>query len=303
MKKTVDSALKYLATLGWYKNRLDPGIQGEKLMGTGFGMVAALAGLLLSAPALSAAGAKPLVHLYTVAVDVNAQGQVAASNADTDTPAPIAAVLNQALKQWRFVPAMHDGHAASVHSYLMAEVQALPVSADKYRVRVSYVGIGPKYQEPKSSNGPDYLQQVLRALVGHSARVVVDLTLSPDGKLAATDADLTTDGELNTREKLMLKAAIKRFFLQGSIMPELVNGQAVAASVQQSMSVSLIPGSISIGVMDKSSYEATTFDLRPARDRLDQASAASVAAAAEADAAQGHSVLKPSMVDTVILQP
>lgn len=274
-------------------------------MGTGFGVIAALAGVLLSAPALSAAGAKPLTHLYTVAVDVDAQGDVAETRVDTGTPAPIAAVLGQALKQWRFVPALQEGHAASVHSYLVADVQALPVDAGKYRVRVSYVGIGPKYQAPKVGTGPDYPQQVLQALVGHSARVVVDLALPPDGKLAVTDARLTTDGELNMREKLMLKAAIKRHVLQGLVMPELVNGHAVAASVQNSVTLSLIPAGPAMEVpiaADKSVYEAAAAGSRPPQDQLDQVAAAAAAATA-ADAAQGHSVLKPSMVDPVTLQP
>lgn len=176
------------------------------------------------------------------------------------------------------------------------------VTSDKYRVRVSYVGIGPQYQRPKTGHVPDYPQQVLQALVGHSARVVVDLTLSPGGKLAAADTQLTTDGDLNVREKVMFKAAVKRYVLQGTVMPELVNGHAVAASVQSSMNVSLIPASISIGSMSKSSYEANTVGLRPAQDRLDRVSATAFAAV-PSDATQRHSVLKPSMVDTVAFQP
>lgn len=271
-------------------------------MRTHIGLIVALGGLLLAAPTLPAAGAKPPAHLYTVAVDVDAQGHVVGTQPAADTPAPIAAVLEQALKQWRFAPAMQDGRAANVHSYLTADVQALPAGAGKFSVRVSYVGIGPQYQSPKTGNGPDYPQQVLQALVGHSARVVVDLALPPEGKLTATDAQLTTDGELNMREKLMLEAAIRRHFLQGMVMPELVNGQAVAASVQTSMTVSLIPASTTSGMGSKSSYESATFDSRPPQDRLDQVAAVAAAAAA-ADAAQGHSVLKPSMVATVTFQP
>jgi hypothetical protein len=54
--------------------------------------------------------------------------------------------------------------------------------------------------------------------------------------------------------------------------------------------------------VDTSVDEAATAASRPAQDRLDQVAAA-VAAAAEAYAAQGHSVLKPGMVDTVTFQP
>src|SRR6185437_2385434 len=112
------------------------------------GVFAALTWYLVAVPALSAAHAEPLTHLYTVAVDVDAQGHVAGTKPAADTPAPIAVVLDQALKQWRFAPVMQEGHAASVHSYLVADVQALPAEAGKYGVRVGYVGVG---QLPEAS--------------------------------------------------------------------------------------------------------------------------------------------------------
>src|SRR6185312_9839103 len=82
-----------------------------KLMRTGTGVFAALTWFLVAVPALSAAHAEPLTHLYTVAVDVDAQGQIAGTTPAADTPAPIATILDQALKQWRFAPVMQDGHA------------------------------------------------------------------------------------------------------------------------------------------------------------------------------------------------
>jgi hypothetical protein len=264
-----------------------------KLMRTGTGVFAALTWFLVAAPALSAAHAEPLTHLYTVAVDVDAQGHVAGTTPAADTPAPIAAILDQALKQWRFAPVMQDGHAASVHSYLVADVQALPAGDGKYGVRVGYVGVGPSYQKPAGGKGPDYPQQVLQALIegGRSqggAAIAVDLTLPPGGKLATTDAHVTTRAELNMREKLTLIAAVKRYLLQGSVQPELVDGRAVTANLQTSIVVSLFP------------VESATTGLNHDQATTDQA--ANLAAARQ-DAAQSQSVLKPGMVDTVSLQP
>lgn len=273
-------------------------------MRTGTGVFAALTWFLVAAPALSAAHAEPLTHLYTVAVDVDAQGHVVGTKPAADTPAPIAVVLDQALKQWRFAPVMQEGHAASVHSYLVADVQALPAEAGKFSVRVSYVGIGPGYHEPNTGKGPDYPQQVLRALgEGGSARVAVDLALPPEGKLTATDAHLMTQAKLNMRERLSLLAAVKRYFLQGSILPETVGGHAVAAKVQQSMTVSLIPAGSKIEVFGSSgAYEALDIDAGPNTQQA-AAAQATAAVAAKRDAAQSHSVLTPSMVETVTFQP
>jgi hypothetical protein len=262
-------------------------------MRTATGVIAALTWFLVAVPGLCAAGAKPLTHLYTVAIDVDAQGHVVETKPAADTPAPIAVVLDQALKQWRFAPVMQDGHAASVHSYLVADVQALPAGAGKYSVRVGYVGAGPSYQKPAGGKGPDYPQQVVQALFdsGQSqggATIAVDLTLPPGGKLATTDAHVTTRAELNMREKLTLIAAVKRYLLQGSVQPELVDGRAVTAHLQTSIVVSLFP------------VESATTGLSQDQATTDQAANS---AAARQDAAQSQSVLKPSMVDTVSLQP
>src|SRR6185437_2385435 len=96
------------------------------------------------------------------------------------------------------------------------------------------------YQKPAGGKGPDYPQQVLQALIegGRSqggAAIAVDLTLPPGGKLATTDAHVTTRAELNMREKLTLIAAVKRYLLQGSVQPELVDGRAVTANLQTSI--------------------------------------------------------------------
>ena len=261
--------------------------QRGKRVRTSIGMIVALAGLLLAGPALSAAGAKPPAHLYTVAVDVDTQGHVVGTKPAADTPAPIAALLEQALKQWRFTPAMQDGHAAAVHSYVVAKVQASPAGAGKFSVQVSYIGVGPKYERPSTGKGPDYPHEVLQALVEsdrshHGAVIDIGLAQPLEGKLATTDAHVTTHAKLTMREKLQLIAAVKRYVSQGSVRPERVNGQTVAATLQTSMVLSLRPA------------------LNPDQTAADQAT---TSAAAAQDASQSQSVLKPSMVDTVAFQP
>ena len=68
-------------------------------MKTGAIILAMTTCLLVAKPALAATAAKTLGHNYTVAVDVDPLGRVAQTQAAADTPAPIAAVLDQALKQ------------------------------------------------------------------------------------------------------------------------------------------------------------------------------------------------------------
>jgi hypothetical protein len=268
-------------------------------MGTRTGVIAALTWLLAAAPALSETHDPP-AHLYTVAVDVDAQGHVAHTEPDADTPAPIAVVLDQALNQWRFAPVMQDGSPAVVHSYLVAGVQALPLGPRKYSVRVSYVGAGPSYVKPTGGKGPDYPPQVLQALVesgrSHSgAAVVIDLMLPAGGELTATDAHVTTDADLNMREKLNLIAAVKRYVLLGSVHPEVVGGRIVTANLQTSIVVALFP--VEFG---GSQTPPATSGLRPEQAAKEQAANS---AAAYQDASQSQSVLKPSMIDTVTLQP
>lgn len=125
--------------------------------------------------------------------------------------------------------------------------------------------------------------------------IAINLTLPPDGKLTATDAHVTTHAELNMREKLTLIAAVKRYLLQGSVQPELVDGRAVTANLQKSIVVSLFP----VGVPGLQAAPATT-GLSHDQAAADQAA---TSVAARQDAAQSQSMLKPSMVDTVSLQP
>jgi hypothetical protein len=271
------------------------------------GLIAMTTWLLVSGNVHSATNAKSFAHLYTVAIDVDAKGDVVRTEPTADTPASVVAVLEQALKQWHFAPIMKDGQKASVHSYLVADVQALPAGTGKFIIQVSYVGVGPEYQKPKTGKGPDYPLQILQALVDggrrHDTRVVVDLALPADGKLAATDAHVLTDAQLTMREKLTLIAAIKHYFLQGSVLPELVDGQAVAASMQQSVTISLFPEGPAIEMPVFSSGNGVHgADFRPNPQQAAAAQAMGPSAAYQ-DALQSHSVLKPSMVDTVTFQP
>lgn len=276
-------------------------------MKAGIGLFALAGWLLLATDVHSAMGARIPGHLYTVAIDVDTKGNVVGIKPAEATPPPVAALLEQAPKQWRFTPAMKDGHAASVHSYLVVDVRALPAGTDKFSIQVSYVGVGPEYRAPNTGKGPDYPPSTLNALAdsrhGHSICVAVDLALPTDGQLTATDAHITTGAELTLREKLTLIAAIKRYLLQGKVLPELVDGQAVAASMQRSTTLSLFPDGALPELEDLSAGEwPPDVDTHPDAEQAAAVQAAGTEAAYR-DASQGHSVLKPSMVDTVTFQP
>jgi hypothetical protein len=255
-------------------------------MKTGAIVVAMTACLFVAKPALSAAAAKTLDHNYTVAVDVDPLGHVAQTRPAADTPAPIAAVLDQAAKQWHFVPVQRDGNAVPVHSYLVAKVQALPQGPDKFAVRVSYVSVGPIFKSQKPGTNPNYPEQVWHALAPNegAAVVVVDLELPPGGKLVVTRAIASPDGGLRGADKRLLVAAVRRYYEQGSIMPELVDGQPVFAKLQTSMSIQTIEAPVSA---DEAALLAKSGQKSPNQPATDTGS-----------------VLKPSMVEPVMmLQP
>lgn len=254
-------------------------------MKTGAIIFAMTACLLVAKPALSATAAKTLDHNYTVAVDVDALGRVAQTQPAADTPAPIAAVLDQAVKQWRFVPVQRDGNAVPVHSYLVAEVQALPQEADKFAVRVSFVSVGPMFNSQKPGTGPIYPDQVMQALAanGRVAVVAADLELPPGGELAVTQATASSSGGLRGDDKRLLVAAVRRYYEQGSIMPELVDGQPVFAKLHTSMSIQLIKAPESAAAAARLPDAGQKSPDQPTVDTA--------------------SVLKPSMVEPVMLQP
>ena len=239
----------------------------------------------MAKPALSATAAKTLDHNYTVAVDVDPLGRVTQTQPAADTPAPIAAVLDQAVKQWRFAPVLRDGKAVTVHSHLVAEVQALPQGPGKFAVRVSYVSVGPVFKSQKPGTGPAYPDQVMQALAanGSAAVVVVDLEPSPNGKLVVANATVTPEGDFRGADKRLLVAAVRRYYEQGSIIPELVDGQPVFAKLQMSMSIELIK-------VPELATDATLLQNSGMKSP-------------NQPAINTGSVLEPSMVEPVILQP
>lgn len=243
-------------------------------------------GLLLgSLRAQATTAPKTFEHIYSVGANVNADGQIVQIQPDPDVPPPIAAVLDEAVKHWRFVPVQQGGKAVPVHSYLVAEVQALPQESGKFAVRVSYVRVGPMFKSQKPGASPDYPEQVWHALAANerAAAVVVDLELPPGGKLVVTQATASPDGGLRGADKRLLVAAVRRYYEQGSIMPELVDGQPVFAKLQISTSIQTIKEPIST---DEAALLAKSGQKSPGQPATDTGS-----------------VLKPSMVEPVMLQP
>lgn len=82
-----------------------------------------------------------------VGADVDSQAQVVQTQVDTDASKGIAAVLDLALKRWQLVPALHEGRPATVHTLVKARLEAIPADAGKYRLRISCLRHGPKWND------------------------------------------------------------------------------------------------------------------------------------------------------------
>ncbi|OOG59277.1 hypothetical protein [Rhodanobacter sp. C03] len=228
---------------------------------------------------------------FTVGADVDAQGQVTQTQPEPGAAPQIAAVLDEAIKHWRFVPTQHDGKAAPAHTFITAKLEALPVTDGKYSLRISYVGVGPKWNRTGGAHYPD---AAVRSNVNGLVVILGDFPL--DGSPVVTDTRHEFEDGYG---KLFAKAA-KDWFLHTSYTLETVDGQPVEAHVRTYVVFELdqvnrdngspapdVPYSLSPS--EKTLLHQAGFtddDLRPNSNRL-----------------LLSSVLRPSMVDTVTLQP
>lgn len=177
------------------------------------------AGLLLVCwlPAHAAA-----VHeqTYVVGADVDANGRVTATQIDDKVPAKLASALASAAQQWQFVPATHDGHPASAHTFIRARVRAVPITGGQYQLSINYIGNGPKLDKAVP---PRYPRDAARAR--EQGFAMLDATVQPDGSL--------TDMTVRSRFKdWPLPRLLGRSVLAAAehwhAIPEQVGGQPVA---------------------------------------------------------------------------
>lgn len=179
--------------------------------------------LLLLACSPPARAADKREQTFIVGADVNAQGEVTQTQPEASVGKPIAAVLDLALKHWRFVPTQRNGKTVPVHTFIEAKLEAIPDDTGKYSLQVSYLRHGPAWDRRQS---PRYPADAIR--YGASGIVVMMGNLQPDGKIVITD----TQTALGGNGESSLRKAATDWFLQHIVVPETVEGSPVAAQIR-----------------------------------------------------------------------
>jgi hypothetical protein len=188
-------------------------------MTKGFFLCAAL--LLTWALPIRAADMREQV--FTIGADVNAKGEVVQTQLEAGTAKPIAAVLDLALKQWRFEPAQEDGKAVPAHTFIEAKLEAIPDDSGKYTLRISYVRHGPTWDRRLPPRYPADAIHLRETGIVAMAGIV-----QPDGKITITDTRSVIRGG---RGRSSLKAAATDWFSRHAVTPETLGGHPVAAQI------------------------------------------------------------------------
>jgi hypothetical protein len=178
-----------------------------------------------------------LEQTFVVGADVNALGEVTAIQPAPNKTKPIEEILDLAVKHWRFVPAQRDGKAVSVHTFVVAKVEALPGANGRGTVRVTYELHGPRWD----SSTPRYPAHSLR--IRETGIVAMTGTVEPDGKIILTNTRSWVDSPDGSRSALV-KAATD-WFTHSNITPETVDGQPVSAQIKHYFRFNLYPDGLS----------------------------------------------------------
>lgn len=240
--------------------------------------------MLLLIWSLSANAAEKREQTYVVGADVNVEGRVTATQFDPDVPAPFIALLSAAVKQWQFVPATLNGRQVPAHTFIETRLQAVPDANGKYDLRISFMGNGPRLDQPIQ---PRYPSQEIR--MNHGAALILEAIAQPDGRLT----DMTVTGKPADLPGLVFfRRAVLEAARHWHTTPERVNGQAVATHLR-------IPMSFTIHRMDMQERARTV--------RRNTAAANAVAESAAPITSDTvvalDSPLRPSTVATIISAP
>ena len=187
-----------------------------------FNLLAASLLLVCCLPAHAAA-----VHeqTYVVGADVDATGRITATQVDADVPGTIADVLASAVKHWEFVPAKQDGHPVPAHTFIRAKLTAVPDQHGHDELRLEFVGNEPRLD--KTNAAPRYPQDAARA--GETAFLFLDVTVQPDGSLAA----MTVRSQFANRPvRPAFEHAVLAAAKNWHATAEQVNGQPVATHMR-----------------------------------------------------------------------
>jgi len=189
-----------------------------------------IVGLLLAC-SLTAQAAEEREQTYVIGADVDADGHITATQFDPDVSAPFTALLSAAVKQWQFVPATLNGRRVPAHTFIKTRLQAVPDASGKYDLRISFMGNGPRLDQPTQ---PIYPRQEI--ILNHGAALVLEAVAQPDGHLTG----MTVTGKPADLPGLVFfQRAVLEAAKHWRTTPEKVNGQAVATHLRIPMSFTI----------------------------------------------------------------
>lgn len=227
---------------------------------------------------------------YAVGTDVDAQGQVTATQIDKQVPASIAALLASSVRQWQFAPAKRDGKPVPAHTFVQIKLRAAPNASGHYGLRISYAGNGPRMLT--RTPPPKYPPRAVRA--HESELILLNAIAQPDGHLSDMVVTSRFKGwPLHSWFESSVLAAAKHWRLE----PETVDGTPVATRVQ-------IPVNFTLAQPDFTAEQIRTLREDAARQNADDAqlAGAEVPLPSE-DAVALDSPLKPSNVAALTSAP
>ncbi len=190
-------------------------------------MVVLACALLLPAGARATAPAKPVVatQRYLVAVDVDASGKVTAAEPMPGVPAVLAPLLQKAVRQWHFHPALHNKVPQPAHTWVQVLVNITEKTDGKGRVRMRYAGNGPRLIT--STVHPVYPSDELHRR--HSAFLMVTGTVDTSGKLVDVVVTNRVEGD---RLSYRFRVATENSARQWRFEPVRVGGTPVPTRVR-----------------------------------------------------------------------
>lgn len=180
-------------------------------------------GILLLACAWPVRAADDQKQTYVIGADVSALGEVTGTQPEQGTTKSVAAVLDLALRHWRFVPAQKDGKAVPAHTFITATLEAVPDADGKYTLTVGYVSQGPRWEH---SNFPAYSPEALQIHAQGSVEVAAEL--QANGKLVITNSLTSATG----RSGRLLTDGVDGALQHDRFIPETLDGKPVAAHLR-----------------------------------------------------------------------
>lgn len=180
-------------------------------------------GIMLLTSALPARATDIQKQNYVIGADVSALGEVTKTEPEPGVTKPIAAVLDLALKHWRFVPAQKDGKAVPAHTYITAMLQVVPDTGGKYTLTINYVSQGPRWEQ---SSVPVYSADAVQIHAQGSVEATAEL--QADGTLILKDSRTSDPG----RGGRLLTKAVNDALLRDRYTPETLDGEPVPAHLR-----------------------------------------------------------------------